>query len=149
MNLRVCVCSVAQSWPSVCDHMDCSPPGSSIHGIFQARMLEWLPFPTSGDLPDPRIKSASLAYPSLTGGFFTTMPPGKLENLIFILKTKNQTKSIKTTSLIVPECLNAASQVSSISNAYISIQWQFFGSEWWCCGIGIIKIDPIMYNKFS
>ena len=33
----------------LCDPMDCSPPGSSIHGIFQARILEW-------DLPDPGIK---------------------------------------------------------------------------------------------
>ena len=32
---------VAQSCPTLCDPMDCSPPGSSIHGIFQARVLEW------------------------------------------------------------------------------------------------------------
>ena len=32
---------VAQSWPTLCDPMDCSLPGSSIHGIFQARVLEW------------------------------------------------------------------------------------------------------------
>ena len=33
--------SVAQSCPTLCEPMDCSPPGSSIHGIFQARVLEW------------------------------------------------------------------------------------------------------------
>ena len=33
--------SVAQSCPTLCDPMDCSPPGSSVHGISQARMLEW------------------------------------------------------------------------------------------------------------
>ena len=32
----------AQSCPTLCDPMDCSPPGSSVHGIFQARMLEWV-----------------------------------------------------------------------------------------------------------
>ena len=32
---------VAQSYPTLRDPMDCSPPGSSIHGIFQARVLEW------------------------------------------------------------------------------------------------------------
>ena len=32
---------VAQSCPTLSDHMDCSPPGSSIHGIFQARVLKW------------------------------------------------------------------------------------------------------------
>ena len=32
---------VAQSCPALCNHMDCSPPGSSVHGILQARILEW------------------------------------------------------------------------------------------------------------
>ena len=35
-----CVCSVAQLCPTLCDPMDCSPPGSSAHGILQARLLE-------------------------------------------------------------------------------------------------------------
>ena len=38
----VCVCSVALSGLTPCDPMDCSPPGSSVHGIFQARILEWV-----------------------------------------------------------------------------------------------------------
>ena len=37
----VCVCLVAQSCPTPSDPMDCSLPGSSVHGIFQARVLEW------------------------------------------------------------------------------------------------------------
>ena len=36
------VCSVTQSRPTLCDPRDCSPPGSSVHGIFQARILEWV-----------------------------------------------------------------------------------------------------------
>ena len=44
---------VAQSCPTLCDPMDCSLPGFSIHGIFQARVLSGLPFPSPGDLPDP------------------------------------------------------------------------------------------------
>ena len=52
---------VAQSCPSLCDLMDCSPPGSSVHGILQARILEWLPFPSPGDLPDPGVESGSPA----------------------------------------------------------------------------------------
>ena len=43
---------VAQSSPPLCDPMDCSPPASSIHRIFQARILEWVPFPSPGDLLD-------------------------------------------------------------------------------------------------
>ena len=50
---------VAQSCPTLCDPVDCSPPSSSVHGILQARILEWLPFPSGGDLPDPKIKPGS------------------------------------------------------------------------------------------
>ena len=48
-----------QSCPTLWDPMDCSPPGSSVHGIFQARILEWVPFPSPGDPPDPGIEPTS------------------------------------------------------------------------------------------
>ena len=57
-----------------CDTMDYSFPGPSIHGISQARILEWLPLPSLGDLPDPGIEPAT---PALAGGFFTAEPPGR------------------------------------------------------------------------
>ena len=52
---------VSQSCPTLCESVDSSPPGSFIHGILQARILEWLPFPSPGDLPDPGIEPRSLA----------------------------------------------------------------------------------------
>ena len=61
---------VAQSCPTLCDPMDCSLSGSSVHGIFQARILEWVVISFSRDLPDPGIKPESLASPVLAGGFF-------------------------------------------------------------------------------
>ena len=54
------------------DPMDCSPPGSSVHGILQARILEWVAMPSSGGLPDPGVHPASLMSPALAGRFFTT-----------------------------------------------------------------------------
>ena len=57
--------------------MDCSPLGSSVHGISQARILEWVVIPPPGDLPNPGIEPLSLASSALAGGFFTTAPPGK------------------------------------------------------------------------
>ena len=48
---------VAQLCPTVYDPMDCSPPASSVHGISEARVLDGLPFPPPGDLPDPEIES--------------------------------------------------------------------------------------------
>jgi len=41
--------------------MDCRPPGSSVHGILQARILEWVAIPSPGDLPDPGIEPGSFA----------------------------------------------------------------------------------------
>ena len=49
--------------------MDCSPPGYSAHGIFQARILEKLSFPPPRDLPDPGIEPVCLASPALAGRF--------------------------------------------------------------------------------
>ena len=41
----------AQSCPTLRKHMDCSPPGSSVHGIFQARVLEWVPLTSPTHAP--------------------------------------------------------------------------------------------------
>ena len=45
---------------TLCDPMDYSPPGSFAHGILQARILEWIAFPSPGDLPDPGVEPESL-----------------------------------------------------------------------------------------
>ena len=45
----------------LCSLTDCSPPGSSVHGISQARILEWVPSPPPGDFPNPGIELASPA----------------------------------------------------------------------------------------
>ena len=50
---------------------------ASVHGIFQARILERLPFPPPGHLPDPVIELVSPMSPALAGGFLTTKPPEK------------------------------------------------------------------------
>ena len=56
------------------DPVDWGPPDSSVHGIPQVRILDRLPFPSPGDLPDPGIKAL---YPALAGGLFTIEPTGK------------------------------------------------------------------------
>ena len=53
--------SHSSSQPAPCDPMDCSPLGSSVHGTLQARRLEWVAVPSSGDLPHPGIKPGSPA----------------------------------------------------------------------------------------
>ena len=54
-----------QLCPTLFNPTDCSPPGSSLHGISQARILEWLLFPSPGGLPNRRIKPTSLMSPIL------------------------------------------------------------------------------------
>ena len=53
--------------------MDCSPPGSSVHGVLQARILQWVPFPSPGDLLDPGIEPGSL---TLQADSLLSEPPG-------------------------------------------------------------------------
>ena len=72
IHVRVCVCT--QSCLTSCDPMDCSPPDSSARESLQARLLEWLPFPSRGDLPDPEFKPASFTSHAPAGDFFTTIP---------------------------------------------------------------------------
>ena len=51
---------------------DCNSPGSSAHGILQARILEWVAISYCRDLPDSGIEPASLMSPTFEKGFFTT-----------------------------------------------------------------------------
>ena len=68
---------LSQSCATLCNPMDYSPPGSSVHGVFQARILEWGAMPSPGDLSNPRSELLSLASPALAGGFLTPVPPGR------------------------------------------------------------------------
>ena len=71
---------VSQSCPVLCDPMDCSPPGSSDHGIFQARILKWVAIPSfrgSPHLPNPGIKPR---YPALHVDYLPSESPGKPKN---------------------------------------------------------------------
>ena len=73
----VCVCVlVAQLCLTLCDTMDCSPPGSSIHETHQARKLSVLPFPSPGNLLIQ--ESNPMRSPSLQTDFLPSEPPGKL-----------------------------------------------------------------------
>ena len=72
---------VAQSCPTLCDPTDCSLPASSIHGIFQARILDGQPFTSSGDLPNPGIEPRSPA--SQADFFLLSEPLGKTYKYIY------------------------------------------------------------------
>ena len=72
----VLVTTLSPTPPAVlCSLKDCSPPGSSVHGILQAIILEWVA------ISDPGMEPTS---PALTGGFFTNEPPGKPFSIIVL-----------------------------------------------------------------
>ena len=66
----------------VLSHIQPSLPGSSVHGIFQVRILNRVAI-SPGDLADPGIESGS---PALAGRFFTTVPPGKVPVRIAVIR---------------------------------------------------------------
>ena len=66
---------VAQLCPTLCDSMECSPPGSSVHGILQEEYWSGLSFPSQGDLPHPGIEPRS---PALQADSLPSETPGRL-----------------------------------------------------------------------
>ena len=71
----VVVCVSVLSCVPLHGSMDCSPPGSSVHRISQARTLEWVAISFSRGASHPGIE---LTSPALADRFFTTEPPGKV-----------------------------------------------------------------------
>ena len=66
----------------LCDPMDCSPPGSSVYGIFQARILEWIAIPSPVNLSDSGIKPRS---PVLQADCLLSEPPGSFHFFFFLV----------------------------------------------------------------
>ena len=65
---------VKVSYPTLCDPMDCSPPGSSVHGSSHAKTLEWVAINSPGDRPHQEIEPRS---PALQADSLPSEPPGK------------------------------------------------------------------------
>ena len=82
-----------QSCLTLCDPVDCSPPGSSVHGILQVRILKWVAMPSFRDLPDPGIEPGS---PALQADSLLSEPAGKL--LAWLLNCPGRLLKLKETS---------------------------------------------------
>ena len=80
MYIAVCACSVAWSYSTLCNSMDCSQQAPLSMGYSRQEYWNGLPFPTPGDLPNPGIEPAS---PKVAGKFFTTEPPGSTMVLLY------------------------------------------------------------------
>ena len=134
-------CSVAQSCLTLCDHLDCSPPGSSVYGILQARILEWLPFPSPEDLPDPGIEPSSPESPALADGFFTIWatrhcPPQEIQSKKSCsppcVLTPREVTTLYTQEnplLVVPGCVGFDARVDLCAHLWQRLAWFLSGEE--------------------
>ena len=82
LSLKVLTCVHAkslQSYPTLCDTMECSPPGSSVLRVLQARILEWVSIPFSMGSSQPRDQAHMFCSSCIAGTFLTTEPPGEAQ----------------------------------------------------------------------
>ena len=82
--------SVSQSCLTLCDPMDCSLPGSSVHGILQTRIVEWVAMASTGYFPNSEIKSRS---PALQADSLLSEPPEKLKYKL-LMPISDQIRSV-------------------------------------------------------
>ena len=147
--------------------MDCNPPGSSVHGISQPRMQEWVAISFSRGFSWPGIQ---LASPASASGFFTTEPPGKPSTCVVteITGGKHGNSCLETSS----HELNAKTRAwpaasssefvlyacSALPNAYIGwTKWpphshpglQTFGrdNKNSCCFTALIQVEMIVFLR--
>ena len=111
----VCVCVHArakslQSCATLCNPMGCRRPGSSVHGVFQASILEWVALPSSRGSSNPGIEPAAHLFPVLAGGFFTSSATWEALSTEYIRIMKKNFISLDTSliynfGLVFKQCL--------------------------------------------
>ena len=129
LHVRVHVCPTVQSCLTLCDPMDYSPPHSSVHGAFQARILEWVATSYFRGTSQTRDPTPDSSVSCIAGRFFTTEPPGKPPDYkVFILINLVD----YTADLIHKYCpgteikwLSTGVRIAPFYNAYFAnIQWR-------------------------
>ena len=92
----------AQLCSTICDPMDCSPPGASVHGIIQARMLEWVAFPPPGVFPTQRLNPCLLHWKWMLYHWATREAPNyfnsnyEIKSISMLMKNYGSWKKKKT-----------------------------------------------------
>ena len=139
------------SCPTLCDPLGYSPSGSSVRGILQARILEWVAMPSSGDLPAPGIEPASPAVPALQvdpssprhqgspkedGGWGKGEGKSEEEGLQQILFSSTPSQIYKhlmgrkwhhQIKLFSRHCVEMCQEIESEDNIYTALLWLMMG----------------------
>ena len=127
----------AQPLPTLCGPMDCSPPGSSVHGIFQARILEWVSIAYSRGFSNQEIEPSSLLSLALAGVFFTT---------------STMWEAHTSTTHTLGQCTTVFAQelCSGGPEMHLSYLWQVFSrTAEWVCQIWKKDIESLCGYLFS
>ena len=119
-----------QSRLTLCSPVDCSLPGSSVCGILQARILEWVAMPSPGDLLNPKIKPVSLMSPALANGFFTTSTSWeflylhRFLHMVFHLREKEKILSLIEKILVFKTMISELFPIAKMNNKKLSCWWR-------------------------
>ena len=111
---------------TLCDPVDCNPRGSSVYGILQARILEWVSIVFSRDLRNTGIEPTSLMSPALAGRFFTT---STTSFPVFTLKLSDLKQQSCNISLVPEDCLGVALGFVQLGQ-FCSICLSSFSGRW-------------------
>ena len=123
----LCVCAKSlQSRPTLCNTMDCSLPGSSVHGILQSKILEWVDLPSSRGSFQPRDRTFISCILHLQVGSLPLAPPGKPPKLLsFVLFRIHQSGSDRLYTMVIKQLPN----LSGLNNKVFFIQYFPVGSN--------------------
>ena len=114
------LCLVAQSCLTLCNPMHYSPPGSSVHGIIQARVLEWVAISFFRDLPDPGIEPGS---PALKADSLPSELPGKpSDNYNWYMNDKSRRKELVLSAWKCMDRLSSENEKNNMSDLCISFK---------------------------
>ena len=119
---RAVLCLVVQSYLTLCDPMDCSLPGSSVHGIVQARILEWVSMPSSRGSSQPRDR---IQISLIEGGVFT----------VWATREARGQRAASKKCLVINASFLRARGVTSCLNA---VSLRIYNSVWYTVGAQII-----------
>ena len=130
ISMACCCCSVIKQSPTLLQPCGLQPPVSSVHGILQARILEWIAISFSRGLPDPGIKPVS---PVLAGKFFTTKVPGKHSMITIEIRAEQFLWEMQgfmfSKGHLWNFCYNSDNLLFETSDQYINFAFYYYGNS--------------------
>ena len=125
MHMRECICVcdlclVAHSCPTLCHPMDYSPPGSSVHGILQARILEWVAMPSSKGSSQPRDPTQ---VSHSAGEFFTAWATREVHIYVYMYVNVYMYRVTSVTMWLYVVQISSMPDIVSINLCQIPLNW--------------------------